>query len=153
MTVVTGLHGMLTPLRNIVTVLPILLSRVHFTLHSTICVCVWGGVVDYDYVWQRTLTSSIDAWSYFWCIQGSMPTQFSDLCFLPGFRKCTWLIEWWMLGGCLLMGCLLCVINSSYTFKLTFFKPCTFVMVTFTMCMWLFGSVRTFFKNFTCSWT
>jgi hypothetical protein len=48
---------------------------------------------------------------------------------------------------------LLCVINSSHTFKLTFFKPYKVVMDTLKMCMWLFGSVRTFFEKFTCSWT
>ena len=39
-----------------------------------------------------------------------------------------------------LIGYLLCVINSSYIFKLTFFKPCTVVMDTLKMCMWLFSS-------------
>jgi hypothetical protein len=44
----------------------------------------------------------------------------------------------------------ICVVNSSHTSKLTF---CTFVMDTLKMFMWHFGSVWTFFKNFTCSWT
>jgi hypothetical protein len=42
---------------------------------------------------------------------------------------------------------LLCVINSSHTFKLTFFKPCTVVIDTLKMCMWVFGSIRTFFEK------
>jgi hypothetical protein len=47
---------------------------------------------------------------------------------------------------------LCCVINSSHTIRLTFFKPCTVVLDTLKMCMWLFESVKTIFENFTCSW-
>jgi hypothetical protein len=47
-------------------------------------------------------------------------------------------------GGHLLTGYLLCVINSSHTFRLTFFKPCT-VMDTLKMCIYkLFESVCKF---------
>jgi hypothetical protein len=48
---------------------------------------------------------------------------------------------------------LLCVINFSRMFRLTFFKPCTVVMDTLKMCLWLFGSIQTFFEEFPCSWT
>jgi hypothetical protein len=56
-------------------------------------------------------------------------------------------------GRASLIGYLLCVINSSHTFRLTFFKPCIVVIDTLKMCMWLFGSIRTFFEKFPCSWT
>jgi hypothetical protein len=69
-------------------------------------------------------------------------------------RKCIRLIEWWILGGrAFLIGYLLCVINSSSMFRLTFFKPCTVVMDTLKMCMWLSGRLQTLFDKFTCSWT
>jgi hypothetical protein len=38
-------------------------------------------------------------------------------------------------GGRLLIGYLLCVMNSFHTFKLTFFKLCTVVMDTLKICM------------------
>jgi hypothetical protein len=58
----------------------------------------------------------------------------------------------WM-GPHLVIGYLHCVIKSSHTVRLIFFKPCTIVMDTLKMWMWLFWSVRTFFKKFTCTWT
>jgi hypothetical protein len=64
--------------------------------------------------------------------------------------KCVWLIEWWMLGGHLGTGCLLCVMKSSHTFRLTFFQLCTDVMDTLMMCMRLFGSVQIFFEKWSC---
>jgi hypothetical protein len=95
--------------------------------------------------------------------------------FWPGCTKCIRLIEWWMPGGragwrASLIGYLLCVINSSHTFRLTFIKPCTIVMDTHTftltflkpctvavdtlkMCMWLSGRLQTLFVKFSCSWT
>jgi hypothetical protein len=45
------------------------------------------------------------------------------------------------------------VINSSHTFRLTSFKPCTVIMDRLKMCMWLFGRLQTLFEKFTCSWT
>jgi hypothetical protein len=54
--------------------------------------------------------------------------------------------------GRIIIGYLICIINTSRTLKLIFFKPCTIVMDTLKMCMWLFGSVWTFFEKFTC-WT
>jgi hypothetical protein len=54
-------------------------------------------------------------------------------------------------GGHCLIGYLLCVIKSSRTFRLTFFKPCTVVVDTLKMCMWFFGSVQTFFEKFACT--
>jgi hypothetical protein len=44
--------------------------------------------------------------------------------------------------------CLLCVINFSHTFSLTFSKLCSVIMDTLKMCLWLSGSVQTFFKKF-----
>jgi hypothetical protein len=40
-----------------------------------------------------------------------------------------------------------------HNFRQTFFKPCTDVMDTLKISMWLFGSVRSFSEKFTCSWT
>jgi hypothetical protein len=54
-------------------------------------------------------------------------------------------VDW--VRGRLLTGYLLCVINSSHTFTLTFFKLCTVLMDTLKICMWLFGSAWTFFKK------
>jgi hypothetical protein len=48
--------------------------------------------------------------------------------------------------------CFLCIINSSHTFRLTFFKLCTVVMDKLKICIWHFESVQSFFKKFTCSW-
>jgi hypothetical protein len=43
---------------------------------------------------------------------------------------------------------LLCVIKSSLTFRLTFFKPCTIVLDTLKMCMWAFWKFwGIFWKN------
>jgi hypothetical protein len=56
-------------------------------------------------------------------------------------------------GGRLPIGYILCVINSTHTLRLTFFKPCTVVVDTLKMCMWLCRSFQTFFEKFTCSWT
>jgi hypothetical protein len=54
-------------------------------------------------------------------------------------------------GRHLLIGYLLCVIKFSHIFSLTFFKPCAVVRGTLKMCMWLFGSVWTFFwKIYMC---
>jgi hypothetical protein len=95
-------------------------------LHGVQCMCVEFCVACY----MSSVDNSVD---YFW----------------PGCTKCIWLIEWWISSRHLLIGFLLCVINSSHTFRLTFFKPCTVVMDTLKMCMWLFGSVWTFFIKFT----
>jgi hypothetical protein len=56
-------------------------------------------------------------------------------------------------GGRLIIGYILCVINSLHTFRLTLFKPCTIAMDTLEICMWLFESIRTFFEKFPCRWT
>jgi hypothetical protein len=51
-------------------------------------------------------------------------------------------------GWCLHTGYLLCVINTSCTFWVTFSKLCTIITNTLKICMGRFGSVRTFFlKN------
>jgi hypothetical protein len=42
---------------------------------------------------------------------------------------------------------LLCIINSSYTFILTFFKLCTIVMDTLKMCMWFSGRLHILFTK------
>jgi hypothetical protein len=46
----------------------------------------------------------------------------------------------------------LVLIRYLFCFK-QFYKLFTVVMDTLEMCMWLFGSVQTFSKRFTCSWT
>jgi hypothetical protein len=74
--------------------------------------------------------------------------KYSDI-----FRKfpCSW--TWSFFQHVLNRRHLLCEINSSHTFRPTFIKPCTVVMDTLKMCMWLFGCIRTFFEKFPCSWT
>jgi hypothetical protein len=51
--------------------------------------------------------------------------------------------KWWPLGHSFVFY-LLCEINSSDTYRLTFSKLCTIVMNTLEMCMWLSGSFGTF---------
>jgi hypothetical protein len=70
---------------------------------------------------------------------------------LTGLHKV--LIEWWMPSGqTSLIGYLLCVIISSDIFERTFCKSCAVVLDTLKMCIWLFGSIRTFFEKYTSSW-
>jgi hypothetical protein len=71
--------------------------------------------------------------------------------FCSGCTKCIRLIKWWILGGQmgghLLIRYLLCVINFSHTFWLTFSKPCTVVMDTLKRCVWLLEVYGYFSKN------
>jgi hypothetical protein len=62
---------------------------------------------------------------------------------------------WWMLGRCLCIWFLLCVLDSFCTSKLTFTELCTFATDTLKMCVRHFGSAWAFFEKFTCtcSWT
>jgi hypothetical protein len=117
-------------------------------------------------VWQKLVERSlfgllIKVHVFYWLVVFKRNRfRSKSITFWPGCTKCIRLIlvRWWMTGGRVTrasfnnIGYLLCVINFSYTFRLIFFKPCTVVMDTLKMCMWLFGSDRTFFEKLTCSW-
>jgi uncharacterized membrane protein len=146
MEAVTGQQRMLTPPWLLILLSHLLGVRV--VLHSILYLPfgLWLPVITFD-----TLLSSL------FCFKIVVTSQHVRLSsgtqFLDGLHKVHPAYRMVKGGWVSFIGYLLCVINSFYTFRLTFSKLYTVVMDTLKMCMWLFGSVWTFFEKFTCSWT